>query len=131
MKNIKKKLGFTLIEILTALTILSVAMLGFIPMVISTIRANNFGAKMSRSTQLAQDKLEEIKRMPFTDTNITSATYPLNSSVETFDAIFQRSYTVDLIGGDPDLKQITVSVDWKLAGRPAQSTNYVTVKVRY
>ena len=129
-KNMKKVLGFTLIEIMIALSILAIAMLSFIPMVISTIRANSFGAQMSRSSELAQDKLEEIRRMPFGDSTI-SGTYPITSAVETFDNIYKRNYTVDLVGGDPDIKLVTVVVNWKTANRPAQNTTYVTVKVNY
>jgi prepilin-type N-terminal cleavage/methylation domain-containing protein len=129
MKKYKRQLGFTLIEIMTALTILAVAMLSFIPMVISTMRANTFGSKMTRSTELAQDQLEEMRRMPFNDPAITGA-YPITSPTTTFDTIFKRSYTVDLVGGDPDIKLITVSVDWRSSGN-AQNTTYVTIKVRY
>lgn len=129
-KKMKKVLGFTLIEILIALTILSIAMLSFIPMVISTIRANSFGAQMSRASELAQDKLEEIRRMPFDDPDISGA-LPMTSTVQTFYSIFQRNYTVDLVGGAPDIKLISVIVNWKTANRPVQNTTYVTIKVRY
>jgi prepilin-type N-terminal cleavage/methylation domain-containing protein len=131
MKSNKKTLGFTLIEVITALTILAIAMLSFIPMVISTMRANSFGAQMTHSTQLTQDKLEEIRRMNFDDPDITGAAYPFTSPTETFYNIFTRDFTVSLVGGDPNIKLITVSVDWQVAGRPAQNTTYVTVKVRY
>ncbi|MFC1855582.1 prepilin-type N-terminal cleavage/methylation domain-containing protein [Thermodesulfobacteriota bacterium] len=129
MKKLKRKLGFTLIEILTALTILAIAMLSFIPMVISTMRANAFGAQMTHSSELCQDKLEEIKRMNFGATEISSGTYPFTSTPETIDTIYIRSVTVDLI--DPDMKMITVSVSWTTGGRPTQNTTYVTVKVNY
>ena len=130
--NAKKNIqGFTLIEVLTAMTILAVAMLSFIPMAISTIRANSFGYQMSKGAELAQDQLEEIRRMAFDDSAITTGTYPLTSTTETFDNLYKRYYTVDLVGGDPDIKQITVLVDWQVGGRPAQNITYVTVKVRY
>ena len=129
-KKMKKMRGFTLIEIMVAMTILAVAMLSFIPMVISTIRANSFGAQMSHAAELAQDQLEDIRRMPFDDPTITGA-YPVTSATTTFDTIYTRYYTVSLVGGDPDIKLVTVIVDWKTASRPAQNTTYVTVKVNY
>jgi prepilin-type N-terminal cleavage/methylation domain-containing protein len=126
-KKMKKTLGFTLIEVLTALTILAIAMLGIIPMVVSTIRANTFGSKMSRATELAQDKLEEIRRMEFNNPDINVGTSPL----ETIETIYQRQYTVSLVGGNTDIKSISISVDWRDAGRPPQNTTYITTKVRY
>lgn len=127
-KKMKKTLGFTLIEVLTALTILAIAMLGFIPMVISTIRANSFGVKMTRATELAQDKLEEIRIMNFDDpVNLTVGTH----GPETIETIYERQYTVSLVGGNADIKSISISVDWRDVGRPPQNTTYVTTKVHY
>lgn len=126
-KKMKKTLGFTLIEVLTALTILAIAMLGFIPMVISTIRAQTFGNKMSRATELAQDKLEEIRVMNFDDPEINIGT----SSVEVIDGIYERHHIVTQVGGNSDIKSISIIVDWRDVGRPPQNTTYVTTKVKY
>lgn len=131
MKNIKKNLGFTLIEVLTALTILAVAMLSFVPMVISTIKAQSFGNKMSRASELCQDMLEEIRRMDFADPRITPAGYPHTTTEPPIDVIYVRSYTVSIPGGNLNIKRISVSVDWRDSGRPPQNTTYVTSKVNY
>ncbi len=132
MRKMRKKLGFTLVEVLVALTILAIAMLGFVPMVITTIRAHSFGNKMTRAAELAQDKLEDIRRMEFTDPDISPMAYPWSSTPETFDNIYERVYSVDLIAANTSIKRITVSVDWRATGvSTVQNTTYVTTKVRY
>lgn len=57
--------GFTLIEVLIALVVLSVALVGLIPMLIHTIRGNTFGRTATEAATYSQDKLEEFRRMPF------------------------------------------------------------------
>lgn len=57
--------GFTLIEVLIALVVLSVALVGLIPMLIHTIRGNTFGRTATEAATYSQDKLEELRRTPF------------------------------------------------------------------
>jgi len=53
--------GFTLIEILVAMTIFSIASLGTASLLTSTMRANRMAHHRSFATAFAQDKIEEVR----------------------------------------------------------------------
>lgn len=56
-----KSYGFTLIEVLIALVILSVAFLGLAGLMVQTTKNTSFGGLMTEAVTLAQDKLEELR----------------------------------------------------------------------
>ncbi|MDW7709808.1 MAG: prepilin-type N-terminal cleavage/methylation domain-containing protein [Deferrisomatales bacterium] len=78
--------GFTLIEVLIAVVVLSVALAGMIPVLLHTVRANAFANMTSRAATYSQDKLEELRAVEF------SAIEPGNDTPE---GLFSRSWTVD------------------------------------
>ena len=56
----KKSGGFTLIEVLITIVILSVGLLGMASLTTGIINGNAFSKNASTATTLAQDKMEEI-----------------------------------------------------------------------
>lgn len=62
---IKDNRGFTLIEVLVALSILAVALFGLLSMVGSTLRATESGKRQTQAVHLASEKLEMIKAIPY------------------------------------------------------------------
>ncbi len=56
-----KSHGFTLIEVLIALVILSVAFLGLAGLMVQTTKNTSFGGLMTEGATFAQDKLEELR----------------------------------------------------------------------
>ena len=77
--------GFTLIEVLIALTILSVGLLGVALMQVSSISGTTFSREMNVATCLAQDMLEKLRTLPYTDTATDTAldtgTHPVKADV--------------------------------------------------
>ncbi len=53
--------GFTLIEVLIALVILSIAFLGLAGLMVQTTKNTSFGGLMTEAATFAQDKLEELR----------------------------------------------------------------------
>ena len=53
--------GMTLLEILVAITILSVGLMSLANMQTQAVQSNSFGNQLTEATMLAQDKAEEIK----------------------------------------------------------------------
>jgi prepilin-type N-terminal cleavage/methylation domain-containing protein len=72
--------GFSLIETMLAIAILSFGMLGIAAVQVIAIRSKNFSANMSTASQLARDLAENVVRWSFTDARlnplklVTSAT---------------------------------------------------------
>ena len=63
----KREGGFTLIEVMAAIAILTIGILGVAAMQGSAIRANDRGYRLTEATTLAQDRLEYLKTQPYTD----------------------------------------------------------------
>ena len=102
--------GFTLIEILVAMGVFAIASLGLAIGVTSVIRSNQQSYLASIATNLAQDKLEELKSTPAT---LAECTINCETPVPTTDGVeFTRTWEV--FPNDPTLgvTRIDVIVQW-------------------
>jgi len=61
MNIFKKTAGFSLLEILVALVILSISVLAFAGMTVTSTRTGGYGGRMTEAVTFAQDKIEELK----------------------------------------------------------------------
>ena len=74
-KALKKQDGFTLIEVLVALTIFAVGLLAIAALQTSAIRMNSTGNRLTELSTLGIDKYEELMSLPFTDPRLAVGTY--------------------------------------------------------
>lgn len=103
--------GFTLIEVLVAMSIFAIAVLGLAMGATSVMRANQTGLYTTIATNLAQDRLEELKSR--TAANINTTGSPENKSVSGVPVTFTRSWTVtSTCNGVTGLTCIDVTVSW-------------------
>lgn len=83
---IKKNTGFTLIEVLIAMLVLAVGLLGLAGFQVFSLRNNQSAYNRSQATQLAYDMADKIRANPAEANNLASSTYVLTSA-----AILQTS----------------------------------------
>ena len=105
--RIKNQAGFTLVEVLVAMGIFTVAILGLAISATSVIKANQTSLVQTTAANLAQDKLEELKSK--TSANITSGgptAYTINGES------FTCSWTVTSGSPVSGMKRIDVTVTW-------------------
>jgi len=103
MKKMRNQRGFTLLEVLISIIILSVALLALAGLQIISIRGNAFGGTMTEAITLGRDKIEDLKR---DDWNNVAA----GNDVQTVRGIsFARSWAVQTAG---QTKEVTVTVSW-------------------
>jgi type IV pilus assembly protein PilV len=57
--------GFTLIELLISTVIITVASLGIANLTVGIMHGNSFSQRLTTATTLAQDRLEQIKRIGY------------------------------------------------------------------
>ncbi|PXF60359.1 MAG: hypothetical protein C4B58_00550 [Deltaproteobacteria bacterium] len=62
--------GFTLIEILIAMAIFAFGILAVAAMQIKTIQGNSFAGGITGASSVAQNKMEELITLPFTDAQL-------------------------------------------------------------
>lgn len=65
VQRLKNNKGFTLLELLIALAVLAIGLLGIAGMMISAIQGNAFGGKMSMAENLASQRLEFFKNLGY------------------------------------------------------------------
>src|SRR3989338_4456679 len=104
--------GFTLIEVLVAMSIFAIAVLGLAVGATTVMRANQTGLYTTIATNLAQDRLEELKSR--TPANINTTGSPENNlSVSGVPVTFNRSWTVTSnCNSVTGLTCIAVTVAW-------------------
>lgn len=96
--------GFSLIEVLVAIGIFSVAILGLAVGAITITRANKTSQFHTVGTNLAQDKLEQLKASGFAAVAGGDVPPPVQG------VAFTRNWTVTPITAT--FKQINVTVSW-------------------
>lgn len=88
--NLRNERGFTLLEVIMAVSILTVGLLAVASMQISAMRGNSMSMTYTESTEMVQDRVEKL--LPRDLTELTDRTH---------DGLVGRDYaTVDLADGN-------------------------------
>jgi type IV pilus assembly protein PilV len=103
----KEREGFTLLEVLIAIVILTVGLLGMASLTVGIINGNKFSNDTTTATTLAQDRFEDIQIMDYS--GVTSETKAVLASPN--DAYKQEVTVTD---GSPatGMKTVTIKVYW-------------------
>jgi len=107
-KFIGKPKGFTLIEVMGGLIILAVGLLGIAAMQVTSTKGGYFSNNVTQATVLAQDKLEYLKNLSYSDSDLSSGLHDEGTLSGT---IFSRQYHVLEDAGN-SMKTITVTLSW-------------------
>jgi type IV pilus assembly protein PilV len=76
MGKLKKEDGFTLIEVLIAITIFAVGLLAVAAMQTSAIKMNSTAGKLTNLSTWGMDKIEELSALPYTNPWLQTAGNP-------------------------------------------------------
>ena len=98
--------GFSLIEMLISIVILSVSLLAMASLMAATTRNNASGAQITEAINLAQDKIEELSVTP--SGNLLPGTDQKKGSTG---VNYSRNWTV-LPNATGNLRAVTVTVNW-------------------
>jgi prepilin-type N-terminal cleavage/methylation domain-containing protein len=105
--------GMTLVEVLIAMTIFAVGLLGIGQLVGATLRNNATGHTLTRATMLAQEKVESLKLLSIDGMKDQC---PVDGEPENIAPHFERSCTVDS-SYSSSVNIIEVTVSWKRNGQ--------------
>ena len=105
--------AFTLIEVMIAVSILTVGLLAVGAMQISAIRGNDFSNNTSAALILAEEKMETLLHTDYNDSELNDGAHGPETVDEAGQAggSFNRTWTVDTYS-NPDYKEITMTVEW-------------------
>ncbi len=112
------KAGFTLLEVLIAISIFAVGVLAVATMQVSAIRSNRLGNEVTQATALAQVQIEALKGADINSAALAPGHYsdPNNPLDETgvSGGIFSRSW--DIADNSAFSRRVTVTVRWIKGG---------------
>jgi type IV pilus assembly protein PilV len=117
--------GFTLIELLIGLIILAIGLLGIAGMQITSVKGNIFSSSVTQAVNLAQDKLEYLKNLSYTDSQLNPGQYSAEIISGISGLVFSRYYNIVEDAGD-SIKTITVTVQW--TDRVTHSITLTTIR---
>lgn len=105
---LKRQDGFTLNEILVSIALIAIGVIGFSVNTVGVIQGNYISANVTIATNLAQEKMEEVKaQTSFTNGTVTD-TVTGASGIP-----FTRTRTIGDFSGESNLKDIQVKVSWR------------------
>jgi prepilin-type N-terminal cleavage/methylation domain-containing protein len=128
--------GYSLVEVLAAIAILSLAILPMVGMFEAALRAATLGGNYDKARALANEKLEEIRALPYSDpggaANSVTEKYPPATPTSGKRGIF--TYTVQTRFVDasfsnptdsPPTSQMRVEVEVEWQGKSYTTTGFV------
>jgi type IV pilus assembly protein PilV len=104
LKLFMKSNGFTLIEILISIVILSISLLALAGLMATTTQNTSFGGHITEAATFAQDQLEQLRVTPWA--NIISGTNTIPGSTG---IVYNRTWNVVPSG---NLRTITITISW-------------------
>jgi type IV pilus assembly protein PilV len=109
MKDSIKSRGFSLIEILIAIVILSISLLALASLMVTTTQNNSFGGHMTEATTFAQDMLERLRVSPWENV-VSNADQVTGSTGINYD----RNWVVSPNPTSPDdtLRTVSMTINW-------------------
>jgi len=112
MRKSRNEKGFTLLEILVALSILSIGLLGMAGLTTSIIHGNTLSKKVTTATTLGQDRMEHFSRLGYSSTPSTDTTTEENYNSIPDYPFYKRVSFIDVNSPSAGMKTITVTVYW-------------------
>ncbi len=121
----KSEAGFTLLEVMLAMTILGVGVLTIGLAQLSAIKISSRSEHMSQAMYLAQEQMEVFMAMPqtspFLDVAVVDAPDPVGlidiDATDNDATNYSRSWTVEPNAPNLGLTRITITVTWNTASR--------------
>jgi type IV pilus assembly protein PilV len=114
---IKKDNGFSIIELLIAMSIMAIGMLAAASMQYSAVRNNTTGNTSTQATMLAKATLEMLKSQDIGSTALAVGDYEDPTGVDAGGnpgGIYNRNWRIDPLGTNS--RRISVTVEWTKFG---------------
>lgn len=127
-QTLRRDAGFTLVEVLIALVVFTIGLLGTAALTVSIIRTNAISKRQSQALVHVQDRLEQVREMGYSNAAAADGTEYLDPETLTWDAAnpyvaFKRE--TDVVPDTPaaGMTTVTVTVSWDGDERSVSMTN--------
>ena len=118
--------GFTLIEVLVVIVVLTIGLLGTAGLTTGIIRGNFFSKNITSATVIAQTQLEAVQNKGYL--GATTTNFPSAVQAVPMDGLNYGRRTI-ITDNSPatNMKTISVTVSWTEANNTARSINLQTI----
>lgn len=123
VSGLRNSKGFTLVEVMVAIAILSIALLGLVSVTVMVIKSNSFSKEMTKATTLANDKMEDLKKSSYSGL-VSGTDTKTDPSTDTSRLIYTKTWTVTQNSPIVGTKTIDITVQWNSQG----TSHNVTVR---
>jgi prepilin-type N-terminal cleavage/methylation domain-containing protein len=103
--------GFTLIEIMIALVVLSIGLVSLAGLQINIIKGNSISKRITTAVSIAEEIIEQLKSTPY-DNIQAQLPSQINRPSGSSNLRFTRQVTVDNNSPVNNTKTVTVTVSW-------------------
>ena len=119
--------GTTLAELMIALVVLSIGILAVAQLFPAGSRGQVQDRMISTANYYAQQKIEQLMNVAWSDTTLTAGRHPAAASSDEVLGSWHRHYDVSVLAAPLDnLKKVTVTVSWNFQGpRSIATSTYV------
>ena len=118
----RRRSGFTLIELMIAMSLLALGLLSMLALQLHAMRGSQLGRHYTQAAQIARDRMELIQRLPWDDAAAQPAawTTPIQEQAmvdSSYGPTQEQSYDVSWeITADPTrptlLREVSVRIEW-------------------
>jgi type IV pilus assembly protein PilV len=122
--NLRRNDGFSLVEVLVALSILAVGLLALALLQVTAIKGNAIASKWTIATHFAQDRLEQFRHVAWDNIVSSSAAgYNLGTMTPQYANLPGAAGT----GTPPPVRGVTYYRVWNVANNATNSLKTITV----
>jgi type IV pilus assembly protein PilV len=113
--------GFTLIELVVAILVFALGIMGIMKMHSASVQSNNYSMQLTEAVNIAEDKMETLRGLSFTsntmsvgahNTQIISIDNP-NDAKNTRGLPYSISYTIVNPGNAVPTRAVSLTVTWR------------------
>ena len=119
----RRERGLSLLELVIALSVLSVGLLAMLAMQTQALQGSRHGKHVSEAARFAEEQIEFLHRQPWADIPVAAWSAPrvVNGSVNGTGPNAPQQYSISsrvTAGPDVDLRLIDVTVTWTMPDAP-------------
>ena len=132
----RRSSGFTLVEIMIALSLLAIGLLSLAAMQLTAMQYGGRGRHLTKAAAVAEGRMEMLMRSRWTDITPTAWTTPVvtNEVIQGPTNLTEQVYSTSWQIADVDptrTRSIDVLVQWNEQGRPARQYAITSLRFNY